>query len=110
MARPPSASCSVTGMSRAACLLGHDFLRARELRLRPVVVEDGDVVPVFLTFDGAGVAPLVAGGDAIAFVARLHDRFVHASETSINRIAAIDGIPKDARLVGNLPLQQRSLA
>src|SRR4051812_39661306 len=82
----PNASCSATGMSRAACLLGHDFLWPGELLFVAVVVQDADVVPVGLARGGAVVAPLVNRPRSIS--SRWNRRFVQQQEWSSIEIRA----------------------
>src|SRR4051794_27391203 len=98
-ASPPSASCSATGMSKAACLLGHDFLRAGELRLLAVIVENGDVVPILAAFLSTGIAPLVIGRGVVATVLGFDDGVIDARELTVLGITAIDRVAIDAAFV-----------
>src|SRR5262245_59656905 len=108
MVKPPSVSCSATGTNKAVCLLGQDFLRARELLLLPIRVDQPDVIPVRLPCHGAVVTPLIAH----RFVRRVigkDGRLVRKHEMTILAIGAKYLEAVDALAVGDTPLQQRAM-
>src|SRR5215831_17796265 len=108
MAKPPSASCSATGTNRAACLLGHDFLRVGEPFLAAILVDQPDVIPVCIAGLRLDIAPFVTLRAIVGFADGPDQGATHANVAAGFFKSTINGIAVYPALVAHRPLEARS--